>query len=274
MPLTTINGIRLSYADRGTGRPVVLLMGTGASGSVWELHQVPSLLAAGMRVITLDNRGVPPSDPGEDGFTIDDLVADVAGLIESLGIAPCAVVGTSMGAYIAQELALARPDLLDRVILLAACGRSSLVQRTLAAAEAELIAAGTELPPGYRAAVRALHHLGPATLADDELTEDWLDVLAKAGPTGPGIRHQLAVSALPDRLTAYRAITVPCHVLSFENDIVAPPSAGRELAAAIPGATYDVIGGCGHYGYLEDPDAVNRYLVDLLSDRSALERSA
>jgi thioesterase CepJ len=264
MLMTTENGIRLSYHDQGDGPAVLLLTGTGAPSSVWDLHQVPTLRAAGFRVITMDNRGIPPSDDGTDGFTIDDLVADVAALIDYLDAAPCRVVGTSMGSYIAQELALAYPELLDSVVLMAACGRSSLVQRVLAEAEAELIDRGTELPPGYLAAVRALHNLGPATLADDDLTADWLDLFEATKLSGPGVRAQLRLSALPDRTEAYRAIKVPCHVVSFEYDLVAPPSAGRELAEAIPGSTYRTIPGCGHFGYLEDPEAVNRELIRFL----------
>ncbi len=264
MLLTTENGIRLSYQDYGDGSPILLLTGTGASGSVWDLHQVPALCAAGFRVITMDNRGVD----GTTGFTIDDLVADVAALIEHLDIAPCRVVGTSMGSYMAQELALARPELLDSVVLMAACGRSSLVQQMLAEGEAELIEQGIELPPAYRAAVRALHNLGPATLADDDLAGDWLDLLAASEKSGPGVRAQLLLSALPDRREAYGAIKVPCHVVSFEHDLVASPAAGRELAAAIPGATHRTIPGCGHFGYLEAPAAVNRELIRLLEEHA------
>ncbi|WKX68564.1 alpha/beta hydrolase [Streptomyces sp. XD-27] len=276
MLMTTENGIRLSYHDHGDTSPVLFLTGTGAPSSVWDLHQVPAFRAAGFRVITMDNRGIPPSDTGADGFTIDDLVADTAALIEHLGAAPCRVVGTSMGSYIAQELALARPELLDTVVLMAACGRSSLVQRVLAEAEAELIERAAELPRGYLAAVRALLNLGPATLTDDDLTADWLDLLEASGMEGPGVRAQLLLSALPDRLQAYRGIKVPCHVVSFEYDLVAPPAAGRELAAAIPGATHRTIPGCGHFGYLENPEAVNRELIRLLrtESRARLEKTA
>lgn len=264
--MTTKSGVRLSYRDSGDGPPVLLLTGTGAPGSVWDLHQVPALRAARYRVITMDNRGIPPSDDGADGFTIDDLVADVADLIDHLDVAPCRVIGTSMGAYIAQELALAHPELLGTVVLMAACARSSPVQRMLAEGEAKLIASGTQLPPDYLAAVRALHNLGPTTLADDELTRDWLDLLSASGMGGPGVRSQLLLSALPDRVEAYREIAVPCHVISFEYDLVAPPAAGRELAAAVPGATHRTIPGCGHFGYLEAPGVVNRVLIDLIRE--------
>ncbi|NEB67029.1 alpha/beta hydrolase, partial [Streptomyces fulvissimus] len=83
------------------------------------LHQVPALRAAGYRVVTFDNRGIPPTDVCADGFTVDDMVADTAGLIEHLGLGPCRVVGTSLGAHVAQELCLARPELVSQVVLLA-----------------------------------------------------------------------------------------------------------------------------------------------------------
>ncbi len=266
--MTTENGIRLSYNDCGDGPPVLLLTGTGAPSSVWDLHQVPALRTAGFRVITMDNRGIPPSDDGKDGFTIDDLVSDVAALIDYLDAVPCRVVGTSMGSYIAQELALAHPELLASVVLMAACGKSSLVQRELAQGEAKLIEQGIELPPAFLAAVRAMHNLGPATLADDDLAGDWLDLFAATGSWGPGVRAQLLLSALPDRIEAYRAITVRSHVISFEHDLVAPAAAGLELAAAIPGATHRTIPGCGHFGYLENPEPVNRELIRFLRTES------
>ncbi|QKN67396.1 alpha/beta hydrolase [Amycolatopsis sp. WAC 01375] len=269
MLMTTENGIRLSYNDCGDGPPVLLLTGTGAPSSVWDLHQVPALRAAGFRVITMDNRGIKPSDDGTDGFTIEDLVSDVAALIDFLDAVPCRVIGTSMGSYIAQEVALAHPELLHSVVLMAACGKSSLVQRELAEGEAKLIEQGIELPPGFLAAVRAMHNLGPATLADDDLAGDWLDLFAASGSWGgPGVRAQLLLSALPDRLDAYRAIKVPCHVVSFEHDLVAPPAAGLELASAIPGSTYRTIPECGHFGYLENPEAVNRELIRFLRTES------
>ena len=103
MPLIQVNGIKLNYDDSGSGPPVLLVMGTGSRGRAWHLHQLPALTTAGYRVITFDNRGIPPSDVCADGFTIDDLVGDVVGLIDRLGIGPCRLVGNSMGAHVVQE---------------------------------------------------------------------------------------------------------------------------------------------------------------------------
>ncbi|MER6991385.1 alpha/beta hydrolase [Saccharopolyspora hirsuta] len=262
MPIETINGIRLSYTDTGSGEPVVLIMGTGSGGRVWHLHQVPALTAAGYRAITFDNRGIPPSEVCPEGFTVDDMVADVVGLVERLELGPVRVVGTSMGAHVAQELALARPDLVRQAVLMASRGRSDALQIARAEAEKALHDSGVVLPARYAAVVQAMQVLSPATTEHDQRTRDWLDLLEfSTSDSGPGYRAQLALEPMPDRLVAYRGIRVPCHVISFADDLLTPPRSGRELAASIPGAQFEVIENCGHYGYLEEPELVNKSIL-------------
>jgi alpha/beta hydrolase fold len=83
-------------------------MGQAAGGNVWTTFQVPALNKAGYEAITFDNRGIPPSDAPPGDYSLADLVADTAGLIEALDAGPCRLVGTSMGAFIATELAVSR----------------------------------------------------------------------------------------------------------------------------------------------------------------------
>ncbi|WP_458089592.1 alpha/beta fold hydrolase [Streptomyces malaysiensis] len=273
MPVIPVNGIRLAYRDVGDGPPVVLIMGAGATGSAWHLHQVPALAAAGHRAITFDNRGIQPDglngpkdpdDPAARGFTVHDLVADVAGLITQLDLAPSAVVGTSLGARVAAELALTRPDLVGALVLMAARGRSDPLHTALSLAERELDDREIELPPRYRAVVKALTELSPRGFADEQALTDWLEVFELAPPPGPAVCAQRRLYPMPDRLDAYRRIDAPCHVIAFADDVMAPPAVGREVAAAMPGASFEVIEGCGHLGYLERPEAVNRALLEFL----------
>jgi pimeloyl-ACP methyl ester carboxylesterase len=261
MPLADVNGTKLNYEVIGSGEPVVLVMGSAASGRVWQLHQVPALVDAGYRAITFDNRGLGPSDETGE-FTIDDLVADTAGLIEHLGLGPCRVVGTSMGAHIVQELALARPDLVSGLVLMATRGREDFMREAIRAAELELRAADTVLPARHEAVVRAIENLSPRTLNDDAKIQDWLD-LFEVAPTGwtPGLRAQHELRVPAGRLEAYRGITAPCLVIGFADDLQLPPHLGREVADAIPHARYLELEGCGHYGYLERPEAVNEALL-------------
>jgi pimeloyl-ACP methyl ester carboxylesterase len=262
VPIGRINGINLSYADTGQGEPVVMVMGSGAGGRGWHLHQVPALVQAGYRVITFDNRGIPPTDSCTEGFTIDDLVADTAGLIEYLRIGPCRLVGTSLGAHVAQELCLARPELVSQVVLMATRGRTDVMRRAHARAEREFHDSGGRLTPLYGATVRALQYLSPVTLREDKEIQDWLDIFEMSPVTqAPGYRAQLDIEIEHSRLAAYGAIRTPCQVVGFADDLVLPPQLSREVADAIPGARYAEVRDAGHYGYLERPDQVNALLL-------------
>lgn len=268
MPLVELNGIRLNYDVSGSGELVVLVMGTGSPGRVWKLHQVPALTAVGYRVVTFDNRGIPPSTECADGMTIDDLVDDTAALIEYLGGAPARVVGTSLGSRVVQELALARPELVAQAVMMAAHGRTEPVWSMLSAGERALYDAGIELPPKYYAAVTALQNLSPRTRKDTNAVRDWLDVFEFSGSRmGAGARAQLELADFTDRLVAYERITVPSLIIGFADDLIIPPHLSREVAEAIPKAQYEEIEGCGHYGYLERPAEVNRLLVKFFADR-------
>jgi pimeloyl-ACP methyl ester carboxylesterase len=286
--VASLNGVPLRYEVAGSGDLVVLVMGTASSGRVWKLHQVPALVAAGYRVATFDSRGVT-ADAGAAGattraatpdaaadaviadavttVTIEDMVGDAAALIEHLGGGPARVVGTSLGARVAQELALARPDLVRQVVAMAAHARLDPLQRTLTRGEELLFDKAVELPAEYRAAVTAVLNLSPATLRDESSVTDWLDVFEVAGaPTTAGGRAELAVSSrLTDRRAAYRAVSVPTLVVAFADDVMIPPYLSREVADAIPGARYAEVPAAGHFGYLERPDEVNRLLLEFFA---------
>lgn len=257
----------VSHRVTGTGDPVVLVMGTGATGRVWHLHQVPALVDAGFRVVTFDHRGIgaSPAETAYD-FELADLVDDVAGLVTRLGLAPCRMVGFSLGAFVVQELALARPELLDRMVLMATRGRDDTFRAAVSAADRALYDSGAAVPPAYRAVATMALNLSPATLDSDRAARDWLDILETAAELdGPAYRRQLEIDQMPDRLASYQDIAVPTLVLAFADDRLCPPRLAREVADAIPGAAYREVAECGHFGYLERPDEVNKHLVDFLS---------
>jgi pimeloyl-ACP methyl ester carboxylesterase len=249
--------IDLAYDDRGAGEAIVFIAGRGGAGRTWHLHQVPAFLAAGYRVITFDNRGIGATE-NADGFTTQTMVADTAALIESLDAGPAQVVAASMGAFITQELMVARPDLVSKAVLMATRGRLDRAREFFRVADAELAACSTELPAAYDAKVRLLESLSPKTLNDDAAVADWIGMFCMwpTKPT-PGLRCQLGVSPQSDRLPAYRAITAPVLVVGFADDLVTPPHLCREVADAIPNGRYVQIPDAGHLGFVERPQAVN-----------------
>lgn len=112
-----VDGTSLYYETRGSGPPVLLV--PGVPGDAGQFTPVAEELAAHHRVLTYDRRGYSRS-PRPDGWTatsVAEQAADAAALLERLAGEPAVVYGTSNGALIALELALARPDLLAGVML-------------------------------------------------------------------------------------------------------------------------------------------------------------
>jgi pimeloyl-ACP methyl ester carboxylesterase len=112
-----VGDIEIAYYMRGSGPPLVMVMGFRGTMAIWD----PGLLGALEKHFTLilfDNRGVGlSSDTKEDHTTISQMAEDTARLIQALGFQKVHVLGWSMGSRIAQELAINYPDVVDKLIL-------------------------------------------------------------------------------------------------------------------------------------------------------------
>jgi pimeloyl-ACP methyl ester carboxylesterase len=240
-------------------------MGSSASGRAWTLHQTPALVQAGYQAITFDNRGIPPSDVPSGRYSIEDMVADTKGLIEGIRAAPCRVIGTSLGAVIAQELAIRWPELIRCAVLISTKARSDPARLAHAQAHRALAESGVELPPDFQSSVMAYQMLSPATLNDEAAASSWLETIHQSvGGKDPAI-GQAWVDVSGDRREALRGVTAPCRVISFSDDLITPPHLGAEVAEAIPDCDFIEIGSCGHFGYLEHPEKVNSAILEFLA---------
>ena len=119
LPRVHTNGIELAVRDEGSGPAVLLLHGFPDDHRVWDA-QVPALVAAGYRVIAPDTRGAGESEmPAEEAaYRIEALVADLVGLLDTLGIEQAAVVGHDWGAVQAWHLAMWHPARVSRLAAL------------------------------------------------------------------------------------------------------------------------------------------------------------
>ena len=260
----------LAFDDRGKGDPVLFIAGRGGPGRTWHLHQVPAFLKAGYRTITFDNRGIGATE-NADGFTTRTMVDDTAALIERLGVGPVRVVAVSMGAFIAQELMVARPDLVSSAVLMATRGRLDRTRELFRLAAAELADGGIALPRSYDTKVRLLESFSPKTLNDDAAVGQWIDMFTMwPSKATPGLRRQLDIGPENNRLPVYRSIATPVLVVGFADDVVVPPHLSREVAQAIPRGRYLEIPDAGHLGFIERPEQVNAAALQFFADR--LER--
>lgn len=188
MPAATVNGVRLVYRVQGEGIPVLLIGPAASPAAVWDRYQVPDLVRAGFQVITFDLRGSAPSDVPPGPYSLDDFVTDTAELIRWLGIAPCLVAGVSIGAMIAQDLAVEHPGLVGGLALLATRGRSDVFRDRLARGCADAMRAGDAVPVEFSAAATMSQLFAPASLADDKFAADWLTTLTLFPQRGRGSR--------------------------------------------------------------------------------------
>ncbi len=267
MPDVEVNGIRLAYDVHGEGNAetVLLVCGTGQPAFSWSFTQVPALTAAGYRVVTFDNRGMAPSEVPPPPYCVDDMVSDAAGLIEALGIGPCLVAGTSLGAFITQELALARPDLVRGAAMLGTVGRQDVFLRAVTALSLELLETDV-LSKRLDVIMTAVMAFSPRRLHEDDFMQLYLDaLLASPAWEKDGALGQYAADRDYDnRLGALSGITVPSLVVGFELDMVTATNLGREVAEAI-GCRYVEIPGSGHAGIADAADEVNTILLEFFA---------
>ena len=99
--IATIDGRRIGYDDSGgPGVPVVLLHGFPLDRTIWD-EQVAALVNAGARVIRVDLRGCGESEPSDGPALMEALAGDVAGVLDALNVERAALVGHSIGGYVA-----------------------------------------------------------------------------------------------------------------------------------------------------------------------------
>jgi pimeloyl-ACP methyl ester carboxylesterase len=266
---TTAGGI--GFEVTGSGAPVVLLAPAATRAEIWHTFQVPALTGLGYRVISVDTRGCPPSIVPPAPYQMRDLVGDVAEVITTVGSEPARLVGASLGAMVAQELCLARPDLVHSAALIGTRARTDRLRWAAAQASARRIRAGgpaTADDARYDAVWLVTSLFSPRTFDDDTAVADWLTLLETFPPRGEGLAAHYDLAADygrdHDRAGALRAVRTPCLVIGFEHDRITPPAACRAVADAIPGARYTEIADCGHFGFLERPDLVNIALAGFL----------
>jgi pimeloyl-ACP methyl ester carboxylesterase len=271
MPEAVCNGVRLHYDLAGTGDPVVLISGTQMPAALFHLGLVPALVSAGHRVVTFENRGVEPSEAPPAPYTVTDMALDTAGLIDSLSLGPCHVVGYSLGGFIAEELCYVRPDAVRDVVLMASAGRASSYLRCYLQAEVDM--ARTIDPPIATQVVRdSLLLVNPvATLQDDDAMIDLLVAMVGAAPpwTNPGRLGQWSADLAwvndDERAKRWGHLRQRCLTLAFEHDLAWSPTRAQEAADAMPAGQFMMIPGAAHGGLITHGDTTCAAIVEFLA---------
>lgn len=263
MPSVQLNGITLYYEEQGVGEPVLLIPGGGGHALHWIFQM--AALAQGYRAISIDNRGAGRSEVPRGPYHVRQMADDAAALLSELGIERSHVVGHSLGAAIAQELALSYPEKIDRMILLGAFARPSPTSLLLLDFWIQALRAGSD--PRALWLVLLPWFYTPAFMMQPERVDAVLEAVARDPyPVSPeGLANQVAAAREHNVLDRLGQIGAPTLVLVGGDDIQAPPDAARQIAARIPDALLQVLPHGGHAVQLEYPKEVNEAVLTFLS---------
>lgn len=226
--------------------------------------QVPAF-AERWRTVTFDNRGTGRSFKPPGPYSIELLADDAASVLEVLGIQETHVLGLSMGGYIAQTLALRRPELV-RSLVLCGTGAGEPTHEPIPSETLDRWLAHAHLPPEDYA--RATMHLSFApgwAEENPDLYEELLDARLEF-PTPPecwGAQYAACVRFV-EAGAPVEQIRVPTLVVHGDADNVVPVSNGRALARRIPDAELVELAGHGHLALMEDPGRFNAAVISFL----------
>src|ERR671913_280001 len=213
--------VRIAYDVRGHGRPLVLVQGVGIGRWGWE--PVADRLARRFQVITIDNRGIGASDSPPGPFTTAAMAQDVLAVLDHAGIQRASVLGTSLGGMIAQELALAHPERVDRLVLVATLPGGPR-SRPMPLGTSYLFALAPLMTSQAKLREFVQKTLGPATLRRRPRIARRLAARKLAHPQSESAwRAQIAAGMLFNPLGRQRRITQPTLVIQGTADQVVAP---------------------------------------------------
>jgi pimeloyl-ACP methyl ester carboxylesterase len=235
-----IGSVELTFTERGSGQPLLLLHGGAGPISVgaWA-----DLLAR-----TRPARVITPTHPGFSGTPRPDALATVGGLarvyaafLEELGLEDVSVIGNSIGGWIAAELALLAPKRIGSVVLVDAGG---------------VDVPGHPIADVFSMPLAELSRLSYHDPARFQIDPSKLPPQAKAMMAGNRATLKLYGGNMvdPSLLARLSAVTSPTLVVWGESDRVIDPDCGRAYAKAIPGAKFQLLEGAGHLPQLETPE--------------------
>ncbi len=276
------NGIEIEYEETGRPEDPALLLVSGFSGQMtrWPASLKQALAGAGRRVICFDNRDiglssefdglVPPSPrdivkaigEGRDAsamvpYTLNDMAADAAGLLDALAIGQADVLGVSMGGMIVQLMALNHPEKVRTLIpVMTTSGDPSLppgepdaIAALTAAPDSRTPEALANLAVKSRAAIGS--H-GDIRTPDDEIRAQVMsDVVRSDRPMGVA-RQYAAILAQPRWHERLSTLEHPTLVLHGAVDPLIKPVCGEDIARRVPGADIEIFDKWGH----DLPDAM------------------
>ncbi len=255
--------MNICYEDHGEGPAIVWIPGTGLRGSTWEF-QVRQFEDR-FRCLTVDLRGAGDSGGADTTFTVADLAGDIAAWLDSIGVTRAVIAGLSLGSAVAQELALARPDLVTGLVLLATWSSTAREHHIRRHFESRLYALQNGPMSVY--AQFAFWMSSPSVIDHEPERQAEVERLLRTHMSGTpaGAAGHFRADLGHETRDRLGQIGCPTLVVHGDEDLITLPWYNRTVADLIPGATLATIPKAGHLAWLERPAELNDLIERFLS---------
>jgi pimeloyl-ACP methyl ester carboxylesterase len=264
--------VRLAYRDKGSGKPVLLLHGFGASSYTWRYVE-PALVAAGHRVLTVDLKGFGQSDkPLNDKYSIFDQAALVSQLIEKLNLKNVTVVGHSLGGGVTLVLALEKNKKkrkrISKIVLIDSVAYSQNIPLAFNILRTPILGkiSSSLIPLDVQARVALRLAYYDKSKFDSRDVKHYADPLKEKGSRNAMIQtaRKILPKNLPELSKRYKTIQIPALIIWCDHDKVIKPNIGLRLQNDLPNSIFRLVGECGHLPQEEKPEQTIRLIKDFL----------
>lgn len=256
------NGTKIYYEIRGEGDPLVLLMGFGADGSVWEKHV--SEYEKHFKCIVLDNRGVGKSDQPKGPYSTRTMAEDTVAVMRHAGVDKARVAGISMGGAITQELVLNFPEMVRSIALISTWPKFNNYAKTVYENLKKLRV--TSKPQDFMELLQLWIFAPPFyEHGMSDLKEGQQGAKNNTKPqTQNGFEGQLDACINHDSVSRLGEIKVPALITIGDMDIFTPPAFSKMLHKGISGSEYVSFPEGGHVHHWEDLERFNKITTEFL----------
>jgi 3-oxoadipate enol-lactonase len=255
MNTVAINGIKLAYTRRGKGTPLVLIHGYPLDHTSWD--EVVSLLENKFDVIMPDLRGFGQSTTVETPYTMSDMAADLAGLLDHLKIEKTALAGHSMGGYVALAFAKKYP------LRVSGLGLASS-QAAADSPEGKDRRYQTAADVAQKGVGIVAEAMTPKLSANARVQAFVRAVILRQTPSAV-IGALQAMAEREDLMSHLSSVKFPVVLIHGDSDALIPIERAKEIKAALPSAQFVEVSGAGHMPMMEFPDETAEGLKFLVS---------